>query len=67
MYLNVALAVRNCSFAGIMVPQSLLSMGMLAADLPIVDSEGFIGAPQKPGLGFDIDRDAVEDLTLQRF
>jgi L-alanine-DL-glutamate epimerase-like enolase superfamily enzyme len=35
--------------------------------LPIVDHDGFIGAPQKPGLGFDIDREAVEDLTLQRF
>jgi len=43
MYLNVALAVRNRSFAEIMVPQNLLSMG------------------------HDIDRDAVENLTLQRF
>jgi L-alanine-DL-glutamate epimerase-like enolase superfamily enzyme len=67
MYLNVALAVQNCSFAEIMVPQNLLSMGMLDADLPIVDDEGFINAPHKPGLGYDIDRDAVEDLTLQRF
>jgi L-alanine-DL-glutamate epimerase-like enolase superfamily enzyme len=50
-----------------MVPQNLLSMGMLDADLPIVDGEGFIGAPHKPGLGYDIDRDAVENLTLQRF
>jgi hypothetical protein len=23
--------------------------------------------PRKPGLGYDIDRDAVENLTLQRF
>jgi hypothetical protein len=60
-------AVRNCSFAEIMVPQNLLSMGMPAADLPIVDSEGFIGAPHKPGLGYDIDRDAVDNLTPQRF
>jgi len=67
MYLNVALAVRNCSFAEIMVPQNLLSMGMLDADLPIVDGEGFIHAPHKPGLGYDIDRDAVENLTVARF
>ena len=67
MYLNVALAVRNCSFAEIMVPQNLLSMGMLDADLPIVDSEGFIHAPHKPGLGYEIDRDAVENLTVARF
>jgi len=67
MYLNVALAVRNCSFAEIMVPQNLLSMGMLDADLPTVDGEGFIGAPRKPGLGYEIDPNAVENLTLQRF
>ena len=40
---------------------------MLDADLPIVDGEGYIEAPHKPGLGYDIDRDAVENLTLQRF
>jgi L-alanine-DL-glutamate epimerase-like enolase superfamily enzyme len=66
-YLNVALAVQNCSFVEIMVPQNLLRLGMLDADLPIVDGEGFIEAPPKPGLGYDIDRDAVENLTLQRF
>ncbi|MDT5211767.1 MAG: hypothetical protein QOK18_6 [Mycobacterium sp.] len=50
-----------------MVAQNLLSIGMLGADLPIVDHDDLIGAPQKPGLGFDIDREALEDLTLQRF
>jgi hypothetical protein len=40
---------------------------MLAADLPIVDHDDLIGAPRKPGLRFDIDREVVEDLTLQRF
>ena len=52
-------------FAEIMVPQNLLGIGM--ADLPTVDDRGYISAPQKPGLGYDIDRDKVEDLTLQRF
>jgi len=65
MYLNVALAIRNCDFAEIMVPQNLLGIGM--ADLPTIDKRGYIAAPQKPGLGYEIDRDKVEDLTLQRF
>jgi L-alanine-DL-glutamate epimerase-like enolase superfamily enzyme len=65
MYLNVALAIGNCDFAEIMVPQNLLSIGM--ADLPTIDGRGYIAGPQKPGLGYDIDRDKVEDLTLQRF
>jgi L-alanine-DL-glutamate epimerase-like enolase superfamily enzyme len=37
------------------------------ADLPRIDDKGYISAPQKPGLGYDIDRDEVENLTLQRF
>jgi hypothetical protein len=65
MYLNVALAIRNCDFAEIMGPQNLLGIGM--ADLPTIDDKGYISAPQKPGLGYDIDRDKVEELTLQRF
>jgi L-alanine-DL-glutamate epimerase-like enolase superfamily enzyme len=65
MYLNAALAIGNCDFAEIMVPQNLLSIGM--ADLPTIDGRGYIAGPQKPGLGYDIDRDKVEDLTLQRF
>ncbi len=67
MYLNVALAIPNCDFAEVMVPQNVLSMGMAAEDLPKVDDRGYIAAPQKAGLGYEIDRDAVENLTLQRF
>ena len=67
MYLNVALAIPNCDFAEIMVPQNVLSIGMAAEDLPKVDDRGYISAPQKPGLGYAIERDAVENLTLQRF
>jgi L-alanine-DL-glutamate epimerase-like enolase superfamily enzyme len=48
-----------------MVPQNLLGIGM--ADLPTIDDRGYISAPQKPGLGYDIDPDKVDDLTLQRF
>jgi L-alanine-DL-glutamate epimerase-like enolase superfamily enzyme len=32
-----------------------------------VDHEGFLLVPEKPGLGYDIDPNAVDDLTLQRF
>ena len=48
-----------------MVPQNLLNMGM--AHLPTIDGDGFLAAPSKPGLGYEIDPDAVENLTLQRF
>jgi L-alanine-DL-glutamate epimerase-like enolase superfamily enzyme len=64
MYLNVALAIPNCDFAEVMVPQNVLSMGM--ADLPTIDAKGFIAAPQKPGLGYAIDPDKIDELTLKR-
>jgi L-alanine-DL-glutamate epimerase-like enolase superfamily enzyme len=44
MYLNVALAIPNCGFAEVMVPQNVLSLGM--ADLPTIDAKGFIAAPR---------------------
>ena len=64
MSLNVALTIGNCSFAEVMVPQNLLSMGM--ADLPEIDSDGFLLAPRKAGLGYAIDPDEVVNLTLLR-
>jgi L-alanine-DL-glutamate epimerase-like enolase superfamily enzyme len=48
-----------------MVPQNLLGIGMTG--LPTIDDRGYIPGPQKPGLGCEIDRDKVENLTLQRF
>ena len=65
MYLNVALAVANCDFAEVMVPQNLPSMGH--GRPATIDAKGFIAAPQKPGLGYAIDRNAVDNLTLQWF
>lgn len=48
-----------------MVPQNLSGIGM--ADLSTIGDRGYICAPRKPGLGYDLVRDKVEDLTLQRF
>jgi L-alanine-DL-glutamate epimerase-like enolase superfamily enzyme len=47
--------------------QNVLSTGMTTDDLPTVNDRGYIPTPQKPGLGYEIDRDAVDNLTLQRF
>jgi isopentenyl diphosphate isomerase/L-lactate dehydrogenase-like FMN-dependent dehydrogenase len=56
--------IPNCDFAEVMVPQNVLSMGM--ADLPTIDAKGFIAAPQKSGLGYAIDPDKIDELTLKR-
>ena len=34
-------------------------------DAPVVDSEGYIHAPTKPGLGFDIDFGEAQKMTEQ--
>ncbi|MGW7541782.1 mandelate racemase/muconate lactonizing enzyme family protein [Streptomyces sp. NPDC054770] len=65
MYLNVALAVPNCEFAEVIVPETLLAMGM--ADIPTIGADGCLEAPTRPGLGYRIDRDAVENLTVKVF
>ena len=65
MYLNVALSVPNCEFAEVIVPGTLLSMGM--ADVPAINKDGYVEAPTNPGLGYRIDRDAIENLTLEVF
>ncbi|MFF3515196.1 enolase C-terminal domain-like protein [Streptomyces sp. NPDC002573] len=64
MYLNVALAVPNCEFAEVIVPETVLSMGM--ADVPRVNKDGYLEAPKNPGLGYRIDRDAI-NLTMKVF
>ncbi|MFJ3305064.1 hypothetical protein ACIPSA_18455 [Streptomyces sp. NPDC086549] len=40
-------------------------MGM--ADVPRVGKDGYLEAPKNPGLGYRIDRDAIENLTLKVF
>ncbi|MET8953757.1 enolase C-terminal domain-like protein [Streptomyces sp. NPDC004393] len=65
MYLNVALAVPNCEFAEVIVPESVLSMGM--ADVLRVNKDDYLEAPKNPGLGYRIDRDAIENLTMKVF
>jgi L-alanine-DL-glutamate epimerase-like enolase superfamily enzyme len=37
------------------------------ADVPTVDTDGYVEAPTNPGLGYRIDRDAIENLTLNVF
>jgi len=32
-----------------------------------IDAQGFLAAPQKPGLGYAIDPDKIDELTLKRF
>ena len=62
-HLHVMLAIHNCDLFEIPVPQGILDLGM--KDVIRVCADGHVDAPTKPGLGYDVDWDAIERLTLR--
>lgn len=61
-HLHLMLAIHNCDFFESPVPQGLLDWGM--ADTIRVGPDGFVEAPTKPGLGYDVDWDDIDDRIL---
>jgi len=55
--------MKNCDFFELPVPQGILDVGM--KDAIRVDKDGYVQAPTKPGLGYDIDWEAVNKLTVE--
>ena len=64
-HLHVMLAMNNCEFFESPVPQGILDIGM--KDVIRVAKDGCVYAPTKPGLGYDIDWDAVKKLTVEEY
>jgi L-alanine-DL-glutamate epimerase-like enolase superfamily enzyme len=62
-HLAVMLAIHNCEFVELPVPQGIFDHGM--KDVIRVNSEGFVEAPTKPGLGYEVDLDKIDDLTVR--
>ncbi len=60
--LQVALSVRNCDFCELPVPLGGLDAGVVKG--LALDREGYVLAPSGPGLGLDIDHDALDALTV---
>ena len=58
-HLHVMLAMRNCDFFEVSVPQGVFDAGM--KDVIRVEKDGMIYAPTKPGLGYDIDWDYINE------
>ena len=63
--LHLMLAHNNCSFYEHSVPQQPYEFGM--HDVIRSDSSGYVHAPQKPGLGLDVDWNAMESATFHEF
>lgn len=63
-HLHVMLAIHNCDLFEIPVPQGILDIGM--KDTIRVEADGCVSAPTRPGLGYDVDWNAIDKLTLRQ-
>jgi L-alanine-DL-glutamate epimerase-like enolase superfamily enzyme len=62
-HLHVMLAIRNCDFFEFPVPVGIFDVGM--KDTIRIAEDGYVYAPTKPGLGYEIDWDSVDNLTVR--
>jgi L-alanine-DL-glutamate epimerase-like enolase superfamily enzyme len=60
-HFHVELANNNCRFYEVPVPEGIFDICM--RDTARIDGEGYVYAPTKPGLGYEIDWDQVERNT----
>ena len=62
-HFHVMLAIHNCDFLEIPVPQGILDQGM--QDVIRCGKDGWVDAPTKPGLGYEVDWEQIQRLTLK--
>ncbi len=63
-HLHVMLASHNCKYLEIPVPLGYqFDKGM--KDLIRCDEDGYVHAPVKPGLGYELDENEIADLTIR--
>jgi L-alanine-DL-glutamate epimerase-like enolase superfamily enzyme len=60
-HLHVMLSTHYCDFVEIAVPKGCLDIGMKETIWP--GQDGYVTAPTKPGLGYDIDWEQINALT----
>lgn len=60
--LHVSCAIRNCEYFEYFVPGPVFQFPM--KDPLLIDEQGMIHVPDKPGLGVEIDWDEVERMTV---
>jgi L-alanine-DL-glutamate epimerase-like enolase superfamily enzyme len=61
--LHVVLSVSNCDFFELIVPEDMLQYGM-AEDIT-VGRDGRVRGPEKPGLGFEVDRELIRRRRVE--
>jgi L-alanine-DL-glutamate epimerase-like enolase superfamily enzyme len=63
--LQVMGAVKNCRYFEYPMPLNGYDQGML--DRIVVDPEGDVSVPQKPGIGLDVDWEQMDAMTTARY
>lgn len=61
--LHVIMAIKNCDYFEVLMPDIAQKYG-LVHDVE-VDSQGFVHAPEEPGLGYEIDWELVKKRTTR--
>ncbi len=61
--LHVALAIKNCRYLELPYPDGA-TFGI--KQMPDIDSDGFVPAPEGPGLGVEIDWDSIKENEVAR-
>ncbi|MBI4639796.1 MAG: mandelate racemase [Candidatus Tectomicrobia bacterium] len=61
--LHVTMAVNNCDYYEMLLPRGAQEYGLV--EEVKVDSQGYVHAPEKPGLGYEIDWDLVKQQTTR--
>jgi L-alanine-DL-glutamate epimerase-like enolase superfamily enzyme len=64
-HLHCELAIANSAFAEVPVPLGARDNQPYIKDKIGIGSDGYVEAPVKPGLGYEIDRAALDNLTTQ--
>ncbi|MGY1806187.1 enolase C-terminal domain-like protein [Blastococcus sp. SYSU D00669] len=64
-HLHYILSVRNCEFFELPYPRGPLDFGM--RDTVEISEDGHALAPTKPGLGYDVDWDVVDNHTIASY
>ncbi len=63
--LHVICSIRNCEFFEVPVPYGMLNE--LTTSYIELDEDGYVSVPQGPGLGLEINRDELDDRTVEVF
>lgn len=62
-HLHVMLSLKNCDFFELPVPEGTYDQCM--KDFIRIDKQGYVNAPRKPGLGYEIDWSKIERSTTK--